>query len=296
VSVVSGQGPRKLLTSPPQVPPPSTRIPALFLWIVPFGLVLTYIVVVLEFFRSQARWTQAHLGLTGISLTFFGIILIFSVLWFGLAYLASRYLGPPVARGLLLGLSKLPFYRRHVVISAPTRPDTAREVWGRFGILFGITLGFELLYMLLLFRHGELSPQFTVSHPLIFFFDEAFAGFLLAVTLAPAAPFLLSRVRLRIVDSLELPLLWLALVLLVIGGTSLAVAVLLPRITVDPALFFTSILLYAPAAWFVALGFSRAEYLSQNDFLRQAWSHRGVWFHYGQLYAFDGSSGTEVEV
>ncbi|MFZ1024490.1 MAG: hypothetical protein WAN87_10200 [Thermoplasmata archaeon] len=287
---------RTILTSPPQVPSPTTRIPALLLWIVPFGLVLAYIVVVVTFFRSEAHWTQAHLGLTGISLTLLGIILIFSFLWFGLAYLASRFLSPLVARGLLLVMSKLPFYRRHVVISAPTRPDTLQEVWGRFGILFGVTLGFELLFMLLLFRHGELSPQLTVSRPLTFFFDEAFAGFLLAVTLAPAAPFLLSRVRLRIVDSLEFPLLWLALVLLVIGGTSLAVVVLLPRITLNPALFFTTILVYAPAAWFVALGFSRAEYLSQNGFLRQAWGHRNRWFHFGQLYAFDRSSGTEIEV
>ncbi|MFZ0891986.1 MAG: hypothetical protein WB778_04300 [Thermoplasmata archaeon] len=287
---------RTILSSPPQVPSPTTRIPVVLLWVVPFGLVLAYIAVVLTFFRSEARWTQAHLGLTGISLTLFGINLFFSVLWFGLAYLASRFLGPIVARGLLLLFAKLPFYRRHVVISAPTRPDTTQEVWGRFGLLFGITLGFELLFMLLLFRHGELSPQFTVSRPLTFFFDEAVAGFLLAVTLAPAAPFLFSRIHLRIVDSLEFPLLWLALVLLVIGGTSLAVVVLLPRITLNPALFFTSILVYAPAAWFVALGFSRAECLSQNGFLRMAWGHRDRWFHYGQLYVFDRSSGTEYEV
>ncbi len=278
------------------MPPPSTRVPVLVLWVVPFGLVLAYFLLVLTFFRSEARWTTAHFGLTGISLTFIGIIFVFSILWFGVAYLASRFLAPLVGQAVLLALTKVPFYRRHVVITTPLRSDTSTEVWGRFSLLFGISLGFELLYMLLLLRHGEFSPQFAVSRPLTFFFDEAFAGFLLAVTLSPARPFSASRVRLRIVDSLEFPLLWLALVLLAIGGVSLAIAVLLPRITLDPALIFTTILIYAPAAWFVSLAFSHGEFVSQNEFLRRAWSHRSHSFHFGRLYALDQTTGTDVEV
>lgn len=266
------------------------------LWAVPFALVALYVVLAATFFHGDARWTGARLGAGGVALVVLVATLAYSVVWFGVAYVAALSLGVLLPLGVLLGLGRLPLMRRHVVIALPSRADTAQEVWGRFGVLFAVTLGFELLFMVILFQRGELSPRFAVARPFDFFFDEALAGLLLGVVLAPSAPFLAGRVRLRIVDSLEFPFLWLALLLLVLGGASLAVLVLLPRIASDPSLFFLSVLVYAPAAWFVALGYSRSEFVAQCRFVEYAWRRRGAQFHFGQLEVRETDTEAPVRV
>jgi hypothetical protein len=150
--------------------------------------------------------------------------------------------------------------------------------------------------MVTVFQRGDLSPQFAVSRPVAFFLEEALAGVFLAVVLSPAGPYLASRARLRITDSLEFPLLWLTLLLLVVGGVSVLAVTLLPRVEFDTALFLTSVLLYAPAAWFVALAFAWEETVAQNFFLRHAWEYRSARFHFGRMKVTDEPEGTTVEV
>ena len=280
--------------APPPVPSPTTRLPAAILWVVPLLLVLAYVLVVTQFFHAEARWTgDRWIGVT-VLLAFTTIVL--SLVWYGVAYLAAIVLGEYVAVGVLRLIAGFPGLHRHVVVTAPRRPDSPREVWGRFGILLLISLGFELIFMILLVRHGELAPRLAIASPIRLISAEAFAGLGLAVLVAPAGPFLASRVRTRITDSLEFPLLWLAALLLVVGGASILELEILPGIVFSTALFLTSILLYAPAAWCVAAGFSRAEARAQERFLRRAWRARGRQFHFGRLQTVDEPDGTITEV
>jgi hypothetical protein len=145
-------------------------------------------------------------------------------------------------------------------------------------------------------QRGDLAPQFAVSRPLAFFLEEVLAGLLLAVILSPAGPYLASRARLRIPDSLEFPLLWLTLLLLVVGGVTVLAVTLLPLVAFDPALFLTSILLYAPGAWFMVLAFAWEETVAQNLFLRNAWKYRSKRFHFGRMRVTDEPEGTTIEV
>jgi hypothetical protein len=255
---------------------------------------MAYAAVVNEFFHDEARWTDARF--VGIVLVLLGITLAYSLVWFGLGVAASRTVGVFVPLGVLVLLARFPGVNRHVVIAAPRRPDTSRETWGRFGILFLVILGFELVYMVTVFQRGDLAPQFAVARPLAFFLEEALAGLLLAVVLSPAGPYFASRARLRITDSLEFPLLWLTLLLLVVGGVTVLAVSFLPRVAFDPVLFLTSVLLYAPAAWFVALAFSWEETVAQNLFFRRAWKYRSPRLHFGRLKVTDEPEGTTAEV
>ena len=280
--------------SPPIVPAPTTRLPAAALWLVPVLFVLAYVLVVTQFFHAQARWT----GDRWIAVTILLVLTtaILSLAWYGVAYLASLLFGEFVTYGILGLIARIPGLNRHVVVSPPTRPDTSREVWGRFGILLLIGLGFELIFMILLVKRGDLAPRLAISNPFRFVLDEALAGLGLGLLLAPAAPFLASRVRTRITDSLEFPLLWLAALLLVIGGAGILEAEVLPGFVFDPALFLTSVLLYAPAAWYVCLAFSRTETHAQQRFLALAWHHRQGRFHFGRIQVTDVPDGTTTEV
>jgi hypothetical protein len=281
--------------SGPAAPPGKPfRLPTLWLWGVPFLLVLAYAAVVITFFHSQAHWTgYRFLLVTSLLLLTAGA---FSVIWFAVAYGASLILGEVAPYGFLSLIARLPGINRHVVVTPPTRLDTPREVWGRFGILLVITLGFELIFMILLTQRGDLAPKLAVDAPVRFFLLELLAGVGLALIIAPAAPFLASRVRTRITDSLEFPLLWLALLLLVVGGASILEVEVLPGVVYDPALFFTSILVYAPAAWYVSLGFSRTEMRARQRFLERAWKARGGRFHFGRIKVSDEPEGTTTEV
>jgi hypothetical protein len=138
-------------------------------------------------------------------------------------------------------------------------------------------------------------PSLAVTHPYQIFLDEAIAGLLLGLAIAPAAPFLASRLRLRITDSLPFPLLWLALLLLV-GRVSVAELEILPGAVIDPLLFLTSVLLYAPAAWFACLAFSRSEAMAQQRFVRRAWSIRSSRLHFGRLLVAEDPGGSTQEV
>jgi len=262
--------------------------------VVPFLLVLSYVVLVDHFFHDQARWTDAKL--VGITLVLLGITLAFSAVWFAIAYGGAVLLGEFVTLGVLLLISKIPGIHRHVVLTPPSRPDTAQEVWGRFGFLLLVALGFELIFMTVVVRRGALSPDVALDRPFVFFVDELIAGLLLAVLLAPAAGFLASRLRTRITDSLEFPLLWLAALLLVVGGVGVLEVEILPGAVIDPALFLVSILLYAPAAWFVCLAFSRSEWTVQSNFLKRAWKVRAGRLHFGRLKITDDPEGTTTEV
>ena len=279
---------------PPTALPPSRALPWILLWVVPFTLVLAYVFVVHEFFRAEARWTDAHFF--GIVLELLAITALYSLVWFLSAALSSRTIGVVTPLGVLLFLARFPWVNRHVVLSAHQRPDSPRETWGRFGILFLVTLGFELIYMITVFQRGDLAPRFAVSRPLAFFLEEAVAGLLLAILLSPAGPYLASRVRLRITDSLEFPLLWLTLLLLVVGGVSVVTVTVLPGVEFNTTLFLASVLLYAPAAWFVALGFAWGDTAAQNLFLRHAWRVRSARFHFGRLRVTDEPEGTTVDV
>jgi hypothetical protein len=278
----------------PELPAPTSRLPVIALWVIPFLLVVTYILLVDLFFHDQARWTGDRI--IAITLLLLAVTLAFSVLWFAVAYAAAVLLGEFATLGILLLLAKIPGISRHVIVTPPSRPDTSREVWGRFGILLLITLAFELILMIVIIHRGELSPDLAVSRPVVFFVDELVAGTLLAILLAPAAAFLASRVRTRITDSLEFPLLWLALLLLVVGGVSVLEVDILPGVVFDPALFLVSILFYAPAAWFVCLAFSLSETTAQARFLRRAWTVRSGRFHFGRLKVLDDPEGTTTEV
>jgi len=278
----------------PSAPSPTRQLPVAALWVVPFVLVVLYVLVVHEFFHDEARWTDARV--LGIALLLLGITLAYSLVWFVVGLASSRTVGVLVPLGVLVLLAKFPGVNRHVVATPPKRPDTPRETWGRFGILFVVTLGFELVYMVTVFQRGDLAPRFAVSRPIPFFLEEALAGLLLAVVLSPAGPYLASRTRLRITDSLEFPFLWLTLLLLVVGGVSVLALTLLPGVEFDPALFLTSVLLYAPAAWFVALGFCWKETAAQNLFLRHAWKYRSARFHFGRMKVTNEPDGTTVEV
>jgi hypothetical protein len=291
-AVVPPNGPS--VPVPPELPAPTSRLPTLALWIVPFLLVLSYVALVDLFFHDQARWTDSKLA--GITVLLLAITVAFSVFWFAAAYSAALLLGEFVTLGVLLLISRIPGLERHVVISPPSRPDTAGEVWGRFGILLLIALGFELIFMIVIVRRGELSPNLALNRPFVFFVDELVAGLLLAILLAPAAGFLASRLRTRITDSLEFPLLWLAALLLVVGGVSVLTVEVLPGVVIDPSLFLVSILLYAPAAWYVSLAFSRSESVVQANFLRRAWTARSGRFHFGRLKVTDEPEGTTSDV
>jgi len=280
--------------TPPTVPAPSLRLSVLALGWVPIGFVLAYVALVYAFFHGEARWTSELLP--RVTVLLLAVTAVFAVAWFLSAYLASLFLGDWVTYGVLRMIARLPVLNRHVVIDPPTRGDTSREVWGRFGILLLIALGFELIFMILIVRRGDLEPALAVARPVRIFLDELLAGLALGLLLAPAAPFLAGRVRTRITDSLPFPLLWLALLLLIVGGVSILEVDVLPGVVFAPALFLASILLYAPAAWFVALGFSVAELDSQRRFVARAWRARGGRFHFGQLRVTDEPEGTTTDV
>ena len=264
------------------------------MWLVPFALVLGYVAVVTLFFHSEARWTGEKL--VGVTVLLLAITAGYSVLWYATAYVASLLFGEYVAFGVLALIARIPGIHRHVIVTPPQRPDTAREVWGRFAILLLITLGFELIFMILVVKRGDLAPRLAIGAPFRFFVDEVLAGLGLALLIAPAAPFLASRLRSRITDSLEFPLLWLAILLLVVGGASILELEVLPGVVFDPALFFTSVLLYAPAAWYVSLAFSRTEARAQQRFVSRAWRSRSRSFHFGRLKVTDDPEGTTTEV
>jgi hypothetical protein len=261
---------------------------------VPLLLVLTYVVVVNQFFHAQAHWTG--LRLVGVTLLLLTVTAIFSVIWFAVAFGASLLFGEFVAYGILRLIAQFPGLNRHVVVTPPRRPDTRQEVWGRFGALLLITLGFEVIFLILIVQQGALAPNFAIERPFRFYPYEALAGLGLGLLIAPAAPFLASRVRTRITDSLEFPLLWLAVLLLAVGGSSILFLEVLPGFVFGTALFFTSILLYAPAAWYVALAFSAAEAHAQQRFLNRAWKGRGGRFHFGRLSVTDDPEETSTEV
>lgn len=264
------------------------------LWVVPFLLVLVYVLLVDQFFHAQARWTGDKL--IGVTELLLAVTALYSVFWFAVAYVASLLLGGYVPLGVLSLITKIPGIHRHVIVTPPQRPDTAREMWGRFGILLLITLGFEVIFMILIVQRGDLTPSLAINRPFRFFPEEALAGLGLALLIAPVAPFLGSRLRTRITDSLEFPLLWLAVLLLVVGGSSILVLEVLPGFVFHTGLFFTSILLYAPAAWYVSLAFSATETRAQQLFLRHAWKARGGRFHFGRLKVTDDPEGTTAEV
>jgi len=280
--------------APPIVPEPTTRLPVVVLWLVPFLLLFVYVLLVNQFFHAQAHWTGERLARVIVLL--FLVAAAFSVLWFAVAYAASVLLGEFATWGVLRLIASLPGLHRHVILTPPERADTSQEVWGRFGVLLLISLGFEVIFMILIIQQGNLAPNFAIDRPYRFFLDEALAGLGLAVLLAPAAPFLGSRVRTRITDSLEFPLLWLAVLLLAVGGSSILLLEVLPGFVFSTSLFLTSILLYAPAAWYVCLAFSLAESLSQRRFLERAWRSRGRRFHFGRVEVVDRPEGTRTEV
>jgi hypothetical protein len=273
---------------------PVARLPTLPLWVIPFLMVVAYVFLVTTFYHDQARWTNGRIP--AITLELLVITLLFSLGWYVVAYGGAVLLGEFVTLGVLLLISRIPGLERHVVLTPPTRPDSAREVWGRFGILFVIALGFELIFMIVIVHGGELSPDLAVDRPFVFFLDEMVAGLLLAVLLAPAGAFLASRFRTRITDSLEFPLLWLAVLLLIVGGASVLELELLRGVVIDPSLFLISVLLYAPAAWFVCLGFSRSETETYANFLRRAWKARGGRLHFGRILVRDDPEGTTREL
>jgi hypothetical protein len=264
------------------------------MWIVPFLFVALYLTLVVVFFHDQAHWTGRRLEY--VTFLLLGVTLVFSFLWFAFASGVAILLGELVPLGVLLLLAKLPGINRHVVVTPPTRPDTAREVWGRFGILLLILLGFELILMITVVRRGELSPSLVLGEPFVFFRDEVLAGTLLAVLLAPVGAFLGSRLRTRITDSLEFPLLWLAVLLLIVGGVSVLTVEVLPGAVVNPGQFLTSVLFYAPAAWFIALAFSRTEWRVQSGFVRRAWTRRAGRFHFGKILVQDVPEGGQTEL
>jgi len=270
------------------------RLPTLALWLVPFGLVIAYVLVVDAFFHGQAGWTGDRI--VSATVLLLGITAVFSVVWYLAAYVASLLLGEFATLGVLKLISKIPAIQRHVVITPPTRADRPKEVWGRFGALLLVALGFELIFLVLIIHRGDLAPNLTIDRPVRFFLDEFLAGLALAVLLAPAAPFFASRVRTRITDSLEFPLLWLAVLLLVLGGSTILVLEVLPGVVFNPALFLTSLLFYAPAAWYVCLAFSATESAAQQRFLRRAWGVRGGRFHFGRLKVTDVPENVTTEV
>jgi hypothetical protein len=274
------------------VPAPRSRLPIVLLWLVPFLFVLLYAVVINTYYGHESRW--AATGFWLITGELFGWTALFSGLWFAFGYAANLGLGELVPIGVLKLITRIPGIDRQVVIEPPTRPDSAFEVWGRFGIMFLFTLGIDLIFLVVVFHRGDVDPRLAVSHPIRILFDEALVGVLLAVTFAPAAPFLASRVRLRITDSLPFPLLWLAALLLVLGGTTILLVEVFPGVVLDPTLFLISILLYAPAAWYVSLAYSYGETRAQQRFLTHAWGRRTSTFHFGQLRIRDEPEGTET--
>ena len=280
-------------TEPP-IPGPYPLLPTYWLWGVPFLFVGTYVLLVLTFYRDEAHWTGA--GPFVVPLTILLTTAGYSVIWFFIAWGGALTVGVFVPIGVLLLLGKLPIARRHTVIEVPDRPDTPRVVWGRFALFFLVALGFELLFMIVLFHRGLLSPRIVVSHPEEFFLDEGLGGLVLALLLAPAGPYFASRLRLRIVDTLPFPYVWLAALLFVIGGTTIALLVLLPGITHEPAVFFLSILLYAPGAWYLALGYSRAEWKAQTLFVSHVWPRRGPNLHFGQIEVHESDTDARLRV
>jgi hypothetical protein len=283
--VVGAQGP-----GPPKVPPPTHRLPLFPLWAVPFALVLLYVLLITTFYGHEARWTG--LALFGVTFDLVLVTLLFSALWFGTAYLANLAFGELVPWAVLELVSRVPVLDRHVVIAPARRPDSRVEVWGRFGILFLFTLGFDLILLIIVLHRGDLDPRLAVTHPVRIIIDEAVVGVLLAAAFAPAAPFLASRLRVRITDSLPFPLLWLAALLLVLGGSTILLVEVFPGVVLDPSLFLISVLLYAPAAWYVSLAFSRTETEAQGRFLARAWRHRSPKFHFGDILVKDDPEGT----
>ena len=278
----------------PDNPEPETKVPVLLLWGVPLLLVLAYVLLVAEFFHSQARWTRSEfIYVTELLLVFTAL---FSLVWFGTAYLSSILLGEYASIAVLALITRIPKLNRHVIVTPSPIADRRGEVWSRFGILLLITLGYELIFMLIVVKRGDLAPHLAIGGPIRFLADEALVGFGLGVLIAPAAPFLAGRLKLRVTDSLEFPLLWLALVLFAVGGASVLEYEVLPGFVFDPVLFFTSILLYAPAAWYVALAFSRSEADARTAFLRRAWRMRGTKFHFGRVRVVDDPEGTITEV
>ena len=276
------------------MPAASPRLPTLVLWLVPFGLVLAYVLLVNLFFHSEAHWAAERL--LGASILLLGVTVAFSLAWFGIGWAASLLLGEYGSTGILLAIARFPGLKRHVVLTPPSRPDTPGEVWGRFGILLLIAIGFELIFMIVIVKGGHLAPNLVLDRPLLFFDDEFLAGVVLAVLLAPVGAFLGSRFRTRITDSLEFPLLWLAILLIVVGGTGVLELEVLPGAIGDPALFFVSVLFYAPAAWYVCLAFSYTEFTVQSRFLLRAWSFRSPKFHFGRIEVRDVPEGTRTEL
>lgn len=129
-------------------------------WVVPLLLVVSHVVLVDAFFRDQARWTCARL--LAITLLLLGIALAFSLIWNTVAYGAAVLLGEFATLGVLRLLSQIPGLERDIVLTAPGRAHSRRGVWGRFGILFLIAIGFELIFMIVILR-GDSSLRTSRS-------------------------------------------------------------------------------------------------------------------------------------
>jgi hypothetical protein len=298
-TAVSEETPARRAPPPPSsdlpgVPASRARLPFLALAVVPFLLVLGYALAVHQFYHDQARWTDDRLG--AIVLLLVLVTVGFGALWYWVASRAAVAFGALVPLAVLRAVTSVPGLNRHAVVTPPTQPDSRRALWARFGARFLVALGFELIVLVAIVQRGAAHPSLVVYRPLQMFFDEAIAGVLLGLLLAPAAPFLASPLRIRITDALVFPLFWLALLLLLVGGTTVLEVEILPGAVVDPTLFLTTVLLYAPAAWFVSLGFSRSEAAAQNGFLRRAWGARSGRLHFGKLQVADLPEGTVHDV
>ncbi len=269
----------------------SARMRTLLLWPVPALFVVLYLLLI-RFFHAAAWSPLIGYGLLGLLLI---AILVFSPVWYAVGWLSGRFLGTYAPWTVLRLLASLPLWPRRVVLTPLGQTPEGYGRTAKFLTLFALVLVFEVIYLAGSQRRGVTDPFEGSVLAGRFLLDVLLGGVLLGLLLSPAAPHLLGRLRLHIVGTLEFPMLWLTMMLLLVGGVTAALYALFPFTNGGLSHLLLSLLVYAPAAWYLSLGFLATDGLASDGLLSLARSHPTPGIVVGRLQVREESTGKVTE-